>query len=323
MGPITITAVYCPLPKYSITPGQFKDFFNTLGHRFLAGGDCNVKHPYWGSRLRILNPKGRQLYETMQRNNLQHLSTGQPTYWPTDRRKTSNCIDFCVTIASNHLTIESCFELSSEHSPVLAILSSAIKLNNELPYPNNRNTNWEYYRDIINEKLNCKISLKTEIELEEAIENFIKIIQKAAWESTPKIKPKFNTQHNYSLNVITKIKEKRKIRKKWQISRSAKDKSKLNKATKKLKTLLQDKKNLAIQKYLDNLLKLLIIHCGKQQKKINNQSHRLNYLMAIGQEAIPIKPQPSLNIWQKFLNHLIQKLMHKKKRTFINSLRGS
>lgn len=35
--------------------------------------------------------------------------------------------------------------------------------------------------------------------------------------------------------------------------RSLKDKAKLNKATKELKALLQNEKNLAIQKYLENL----------------------------------------------------------------------
>lgn len=253
VGPINITAVYCP-PKHSIALGQFEDFFNILGHRFLAGGDYNAKHPYWGSRLRIPNPKGRQLYETMQRNNLQHLSTGEPTYWPTDRGKTPDCIDFCITkgIASSYLTIESCFELSSDHSPLLVTLSSAIKLNNELPYLNNRRTNWEHFRDILNKVIDCNISLKTEVELEEAIENFTKAIQKAAWESTPVIKTQNNIQF-CSLNVKAKIKEKRKIRKQWQLTRSTKIKTKLNKVTKELKILLQNEKNLAIQKYLENL----------------------------------------------------------------------
>lgn len=179
----------------------------------------------------------------MQRNNLQHLSRGQPTYWPTDRRKTPDCIDFCVTkgIASSYLTIESCFELSSDHSPLLATLSSTIKLINELPYLNNRRTNWEHFRNIINEELNCKISLKSKIELEEAIENFTKVIQKAAWEATPVIKPQYNTQYCL-LNIKTKIEEKRRIRKQWQLTRSVKDKIKFNKATKELKILLHNKK---------------------------------------------------------------------------------
>ena len=92
-GPITISAVYCP-PKHAIKQNQFEQFYTTLGHRFIAGGDYNAKHPQWGSRL--TTPKGRELYKTLADNNLQLLSTGQPTHWPTDRNKTPDLIDFCV-----------------------------------------------------------------------------------------------------------------------------------------------------------------------------------------------------------------------------------
>ncbi|KYN19915.1 hypothetical protein ALC57_07684, partial [Trachymyrmex cornetzi] len=47
------------------------------------------------------------------------LSTGQPTYWPTDRRKILDYIDFCIIkgIVSSYLTIELYFELLS--SPII------------------------------------------------------------------------------------------------------------------------------------------------------------------------------------------------------------
>lgn len=119
-----------------------------------------------------------------------------------------------------------------------------------MPYLNNRRTNWEHFRNIINEELNCKIFLKSEIELEAAIENFTKVMQKATRESTPVMKPQNNMQY-CSINV--KIEEKRRIRKQWQLTRSAKDKTKFNKTTKELKILLHNEKNLAIQKCLENL----------------------------------------------------------------------
>jgi hypothetical protein len=33
----------------------------------------------------------------MERNNLKHLSMGEPTYWPSDRNKLPNLVDFYVT----------------------------------------------------------------------------------------------------------------------------------------------------------------------------------------------------------------------------------
>jgi hypothetical protein len=64
---------------------QFGDFYRTLGSRFIAGGDYNAKHPRWGSRL--VTTRGRQLFMTLEANNLTHLSAGEPTYWPTDIKK--------------------------------------------------------------------------------------------------------------------------------------------------------------------------------------------------------------------------------------------
>ena len=60
-GPLTISAIYSP-PRFTIKQNQYEDYFNTLGRRFISGGDCNAKHTFWGSR--ITTPKGRQLLKT-------------------------------------------------------------------------------------------------------------------------------------------------------------------------------------------------------------------------------------------------------------------
>jgi exonuclease III len=160
-GKLILAAVYCP-PNLSIKKEQFKSFFLTLGHRFIAGGDFNAKHCHWVSRL--VTPRGRQHYQAIIRNNLQQLSTGQPTYWPTDRHKIPDVIDFCVTkgIARNYLNIESCLELSSDHSPLLIILETQVTKISRAPVLSSKNTNWEIFRDILTSQLNLNIPLKTE-----------------------------------------------------------------------------------------------------------------------------------------------------------------
>lgn len=80
---ITVCAVYSP-PKHNIKRDSYKAFFNTLGLRFIAGGDYNAKNTLWGSRL--TTTKGRELNSTVASLNLTVVSTGEPTYWPTDRR---------------------------------------------------------------------------------------------------------------------------------------------------------------------------------------------------------------------------------------------
>ena len=93
---LTLSSVYCP-PRLSMTKEKFEEFFDTLGDRFLACGDYNAKHTYWGSRL--MNPRGRQLYKALvdHSNCLDHVSPAQPTYWPTDPRKIPDLIDFAIS----------------------------------------------------------------------------------------------------------------------------------------------------------------------------------------------------------------------------------
>jgi hypothetical protein len=70
--------------KHNIKAEQFQRFFNTLGQQFLAEDDYNAKHPQWGSRL--TTPRGQELLKAIQAKQLSHVSTGEPTYWPSDRR---------------------------------------------------------------------------------------------------------------------------------------------------------------------------------------------------------------------------------------------
>jgi endonuclease/exonuclease/phosphatase (EEP) superfamily protein YafD len=118
VGLITITAVYLP-PKHTVRKEQLEEFYATLGTRFIAGGDYNAKHTNWGSR--IITPRGREVLKAMESNNLTHLSTGQPTYWPSDMNKIPDLVDFLGTkgIPPDIAEAQSCLDLSSDHSPVL------------------------------------------------------------------------------------------------------------------------------------------------------------------------------------------------------------
>lgn len=250
-GKLVLSAVYCP-PRYQINKDQFKSYFKNLGQRFIAGGDYNAKHPLWGSRL--TTPKGRQLWQAMKDSNLQHLSTGSPTYWPTDTRKTPDLIDFCVTkgIHRRYFNVAPCFDLSSDHSPIIVTLSAKL-LQNEPPLKiHNKNTNWELFREKIVASIDFNISLRSNDEIENAIEKFNESIFKSSIESTPATHFKDNFAKS-SKTIIELIKEKRELRKKWQISRFPADKAKLNKITRQLKTKLNADKNEGIQQYLKSL----------------------------------------------------------------------
>ena len=88
--------------RYSIKEHQFSQFHKTLGFRFIAAGDYNAKHTLWSSR--IISPKGRALFKVILKMNLSNISTGTPTYWPTDKNKIPDVIDFCIKriVKSSH-----------------------------------------------------------------------------------------------------------------------------------------------------------------------------------------------------------------------------
>ena len=70
-----------------------------------------------------INPKGRQLYYTIinRPNNLDIISPGKPTNWPSDQNKIRDLIDFAVSknIDRSLITVDTCTNLSSDYSPVL------------------------------------------------------------------------------------------------------------------------------------------------------------------------------------------------------------
>jgi len=250
-GPITISALYSP-PKHKIISEQYLQYFDTLGHRFIAGGDYNAKHTQWGSKS--ITTKGRQLLKAMNIKKLIHLSTGLPTYWPTDKRKSPDLIDFCVAkgISHNYLDIEPSLDLSSDHSPIIVKICTTIIKNNQTNMLHNKKTNWETYKSTLNDVIKLNIPLKTKEDLDVAIKNLNSSIILAAKRATPTQSNK-NKDIECPIEIKKMIENKRKLRKIWQTTRAPADKNKLNRASNELRTTLNVLKNSAIQNYLENL----------------------------------------------------------------------
>ena len=250
-GNCVVSAVYCP-PKHAIKKQQFIDYFNQLGNKFLAGGDYNAKHVQWGSRL--TTPKGKQLYEAIHEKNLSYLSSGHPTYWPTDRNKIPDLIDFCITkgIAGINANVEDCYDLSSDHSPVIITLSTQVVPENLPKRLTNKQTKWTVYRNIVEQKCQLDIPLRTPEDIDAAVENLTRIMETAAKNATPDISS--NQKVNQpSRNIQQLIQEKRAIRRQWQQQRSPLLKWKFNRAVKVLRTALREQETQGIQNYLSEL----------------------------------------------------------------------
>lgn len=246
------SAVYCPPNNAKIDKEQFAEFFSSLGPKFLAGGDYNAKHVRWGSRL--ITNRGRDLWNAMSDNNLDHISTGRPTYWPTDRKKIPDLLDFGVTknIKQNCISAEDCYDLSSDHSPIIITISTQAMKNTKTLHLTNNHTNWSQFRSLISDTCKLNQSLRNEQDIDMAIEVLNSIMTDAAAKSTP-ITHQVANECILSTNIKDLISKKRYLRKIFQLSRSPKSKENFNRATKVLKKALVAEKEEYVGKYLQRL----------------------------------------------------------------------
>jgi hypothetical protein len=145
--PLTLSAVYCPL-RHAIVSREYVDLLESYGSEYLIGGDWNAKHTQWGARL--ITTKRRSLLEAMHRQNSNYLSTGEPTYWPSDHNKLPDLLDFFIYkgIATHYSQIEPNHELSSDHTPVIATLSTHVINKPKIPMLITNGTNWALFRHI-------------------------------------------------------------------------------------------------------------------------------------------------------------------------------
>ena len=250
-GPLVLSAAYCP-PKHNNTRIEYTEYLKSLGHRLIAGGDFNSKNTIWGSRLTL--PKGKHLLEAIRDYKSKFISTGEPTYWPTNVKKKPDLIDFLITknIKHENLKIESCFDLSSDHSPIILTYNTNVILETQNKYIYNNKTDWNCFREILEMRLDTNISLKTEEEVDTSIAYLNNSLIAAAENSTLLLNQRIN---NFSIptHIKEKIKFKRKLRKQWQSTRSPQDKTVLNKITKEVKELLKKDREDKLERYLKNL----------------------------------------------------------------------
>lgn len=179
---LVITALYSP-PKHAIKKEDYIKFFKTLGPRFIAGGDYNSKNTLWGSRL--TSPKGRQLQAAINDLHLHTISSGEPSYWPTDPKKIPDLVDFFVTkgTPTDYFKCISSQDLSSDHSVILLEVSQKFKHAKPAAWLHGRRTDWDLFRSLVEATINTDMPLKTEMEIMTAVEHFNDCVQNAAWNS--------------------------------------------------------------------------------------------------------------------------------------------
>jgi hypothetical protein len=180
----------------------------------------------------------------MERNNLKHPSTGKHTYWESDTNKLPDLVDFCVTksIPRDLAITKSCFDLSSNHSPVLITLTSPALNQEKQPKLSDRHTNWDDFRHLINQRLTLNVSFKTEEGIETVVKFFNDTVQWAGWNATPE---HMDTLMTYNCPILNKQKiEEKRFHRGWHQLQTSESRRLLNTATQQeLKQLLNNNKN--------------------------------------------------------------------------------
>jgi hypothetical protein len=127
-----VAVVYCP-PRHNIKQKNFFEFFQSLGSKFIVGGDYNCKNSLWGSRLSKL----------IQNQKYYFLTMGTPTYWPSDLGKIPDLLDFYITsgLSPSYMGIASSYDLSSDLTPVIAMVCTEPVNKKTTPRLHNRRTN--------------------------------------------------------------------------------------------------------------------------------------------------------------------------------------
>jgi hypothetical protein len=113
-------------------------------------------------------------------------------------------------------------------------------------------TDWDAFRETLEERLNLAIPLQTPLDIEDAVETLTFAIQQAACQATPPSRERRNL-YDCPATVKRKLQEKRKARKSWQITSAPEEKLHYNKLTRELKLILHGLRNNGVKRYLANL----------------------------------------------------------------------
>lgn len=203
-NPIQLTSLYSP-PRSIIKQEAYVELLNNFEHRYIIGGDFNAKHTAWGSRL--TTTKGRELHKAVLKTGCSVAATGKPTYWPTDKYKIPDLIDFFILnkISPNNVIVEDNVDLDSDHTPVFLKLYEKPVHVEKSPSLVNKFTDWKYFHTLLEAAETSICPITTVDELDDEVLCFTQRIQAAAWRSnihpmsaTPSLKLNIQIISRYS-----------------------------------------------------------------------------------------------------------------------------
>ena len=98
-------------------------------------------------------------------------------------------------ISPAYADIQPSYDLTSDNSPIIATISTSIITRKPTPRLHNSKTNWEIYRQTIQEKAKLSIKLKDHEHVEQETNNLINMLQNAAKKATLSSEPQRATNN--------------------------------------------------------------------------------------------------------------------------------
>jgi hypothetical protein len=136
------------------------------------------------------------------------------------------------------MEVEPSYDLSSDHSPVIASVCSYAIYKTPRSKLHNQKTYWKEYRMKLQEEINLNARLKSPMEIDSALTSLINIIIQATQDATPTLTPKISLQNktrNVPIEIKELIAEKRTARARWHRSQAPTDKTIYNHISNRLK----------------------------------------------------------------------------------------
>jgi len=163
----------------------------------------------------------------MQEENHLHLSSREPTYWPSDPNKLPDLLDFFITkgTSAHYAEIVSNLDLTSDHTPVIGTNSTTVVYRSPKPSLYNKHTDWGMFKENVRKNLKPDVRLKTEREIDEATNEFITIIQRAVRAASPIPTKTIRQNVNIPQEILRLVREKRRARAKWHRTQNPVDKN--------------------------------------------------------------------------------------------------
>lgn len=247
---INIVSAY-QRPNLSLSDNDLRNVLS--GPPTLVIGDLNSKHVAWGCR--VTNPNGRRLLDFVNGSGAVVTAPDEPTFYPSQQHYQPDILDICILNNFHFPVIHTQLtELNSDHLPILLTFTDNIRTQPPLPKLIQGKIDWDCFREDLDLQFTIPITYDSTDDIDLAVRTFTDCVCESVRRSTVRQyrDPRTNRQTYNTLQpeLNNMIRDKNRLRKRWQRTRDAFDKRQWNQLT-RLVRLELDKHR--INKYRDYL----------------------------------------------------------------------